>query len=79
MSPCQNRKRNRSGPCAGRRIEDDVVDAGTGEDDACDEPVTSVAAAVRVLVERQTRVAGDPVLVTARTTRGSTRTPRSRA
>ena len=64
MSPCQNRKRNAPDRAPRRRIEDDVVDAGTGEDDACDEPVPSVAAAVRVLVERQSRVAGEPVLVT---------------
>jgi hypothetical protein len=50
-------------PAACRRVEDDVVGPGAGESDAGDEAVTPVAGAVGILVVRQRRVAGEPVLV----------------
>src|SRR6185312_11161164 len=50
-------------PAACRRVEDDVVGPGAGESDAGDETVAAVARPVGILVVREGRVAGEPVLV----------------
>src|SRR6185436_4540931 len=48
---------------ARRRVEHDVVDAGRGQEDADDRTVLPVRGAIRIRVVRQSRLAGEPVLV----------------